>query len=127
MLSPCLWHLNTDFTLNNCLFGSVELSNNADLDKYKYSGYGIKFDCCSEFSFLDGSMGKNVVIFGVDMSSSVYIDNKNKDTLILGEGPTQGLDDTLTAEAKYPINFTQSEQKFVLHLHYNWSNSFFIC
>ena len=64
-------------------------------------------------------MGKNVVIFGVDMSSSVYIDNKNKDTLILGEGPTQGLDDTLTAEAKYPINFTQSEQKCVLRLHCN--------
>ena len=41
------------------------------------------------------------------MSSPVYIDIKNKDILILGEGPTQGLDDTtLTAEAKYPIDFT---------------------
>ena len=41
------------------------------------------------------------------MSSSVCIDNKNKDILILGEGPTQGLDDTtLVAEAKYPIHFT---------------------
>ena len=38
----------------------------------------------------------------------MHIDNKNKDILIIGEGPTQGLDDTvLTAEAKYPINFTQ--------------------
>ena len=52
-------------------------------------------------------MGKNVIIFGADMSSSVYIDNKNKDILILGEGLTQGLDDTtLTIEAKYPIYFT---------------------
>ena len=43
------------------------------------------------------------------MSSSVDIDNKEKDIFILGEGTTQGLDDTtLTAEAKYPINFTQS-------------------
>ena len=59
------------------------------------------------------------------MSSSVHIDNKNKDILILGEGPTQGLDDTtLTAEAKYPINFTQSGKRFVLSLHYNGSNSF---
>ena len=42
------------------------------------------------------------------MSSSVHIDNKGKDFLILSEGPTQGLDDmTLTAEAIYPINFTQ--------------------
>ena len=33
------------------------------------------------------------------MSSSVYVDNKKKDILILGEGPTQGLDGTtLNAE-----------------------------
>ena len=51
-------------------------------------------------------MGKNFIIFGADMSSSVHIDNKNKDILILGEESTQGLDDsTLTAEVKYPINF----------------------
>ena len=59
------------------------------------------------------------------MSSSVYVDNKGKDILILGEGPTQGLDDTtLTAEAKYLINFTQSGKRFVLSLHYNGSSSF---
>ena len=59
------------------------------------------------------------------MSSSVHINNKNKDTLILSRGPTQGLDDTtLTAEAKCPINFTQPRKRFVLSLHYNGSNSF---
>ena len=59
------------------------------------------------------------------MSSSVHIDNKNKDILIPDEGPKQRLDDTtLTAEAKYPINFTQSGKRFVLSLHYNGSNSF---
>ena len=53
-------------------------------------------------------MGKNVIIFGVDMSSSVHIDNKKKDILILGKGPTQGLDDaTLTPEAQYLINFSR--------------------
>ena len=41
------------------------------------------------------------------MSSSVHIDNKKNDILILGEGPTQWLDDTtLRAKAEYPINFT---------------------
>ena len=51
--------------------------------------------------------------------------NKNKDILILGEGPTQGLGDiSLTAEAKHPINFTQSRKRFVLSLNYNGSNSF---
>ena len=70
-------------------------------------------------------MGTNVVIFRVDMSSFVHIDNKGKVILIFGEGPTQELDDTtLTAEAKYPINFTQLGKRFVLSLHYNGSNNF---
>ena len=59
------------------------------------------------------------------MSSSVHIDNKNKDILIFGEGPTQGLDDsTLTSQGKGPVNFTQPRKRFVLSLHYNRSNSF---
>ena len=58
------------------------------------------------------------------MNSSVHVYSKEKDILILGKGPIQGLDDTtLTAEAKYPINFTQSRKRFVLSLHYNGSNS----
>ena len=77
-LSPWLRNLNTEFTSFNCLFGSVNLTKNADPDKYKYSGYGIGFDSCSEFLFTDGSFGKNVIIFGVYMRSSVHIDNKGK-------------------------------------------------
>ena len=58
------------------------------------------------------------------MISSVHADNKGKDILIPGERPAQELDDTtLTAEAKYPINFTQSNRRFVLSLHYNGSDS----
>ena len=75
------------FTLKNCLFGSVKLAKNTYPDKYKYSSYSIGFDSRSEFSFIDRSMGKYVIIFGTDMSSSVHIDNKNNDMLILGEGP----------------------------------------
>ena len=63
----------------------------------------------SEFLFSHGSYGKNVIIFGADMSSSVHVDNEGKDILILGKGPRQGLDGTtLTAEVKYPLNFTDS-------------------
>ena len=59
------------------------------------------------------------------MSSSAHIDNKGKDISILGKGPTQGLDDTtLTTEAKYLINFSRSQRKFCLSLHYNGLNSF---
>ena len=116
---------NTDFTLANCLFGSVKLTKNADPDKYKYTGYGIGFDSRSEFLFPDGNYGKNVTIFGADMSSSVHFDNKGKDILILGGGPTQGLDDaTLKADAKYLISFTESGKRFVLSLHCSGRNSF---
>ena len=56
-------NINTDFILNNCLFGSVKLNKNANLDKYKYSCYGIGFDFRLEFLFTDGNFGKNVFIF----------------------------------------------------------------
>ena len=55
-------------------------------------------------------MRKNVIVFGADVSSSVHVDNRNKDILILGEEPTQELDDAiLIAEAKCPIIFTQKD------------------
>ena len=59
------------------------------------------------------------------MSSSVHANNKKKDILIICEGPTQGLyGTTLTAEKKYPINFTENNKKFCLCLHYNGANSY---
>ena len=71
------------------------------------------------------ALEKNIIIFGADMTSSVHIDNKNNDILILFEELTQGLDDTtLTVEAKCPVNFAQSTKRFVLSLHYNGHNSF---
>ena len=104
--------LNFDFTLKNSLFGGVKLAKNADRDKSLYICYGIGFDACSEFLFKDGSMGKNVITSGVDMTSSAHIVNKKKFILILGFGLTRGLDDTtLTAEAQYLINFSKSNKK----------------
>ena len=79
---------NNDPTLKNCLFGAVILTKNADVDKYKYSGYGTGFDRRSSFSFPSGGFGQNVLLFGVDMFSSAYIDKKKKDILVLGKGPT---------------------------------------
>ena len=59
------------------------------------------------------------------MNSSVHADNNGQVILILGEGPTHAFNNTtLTAEGKYPINFTQSGKRFVLSLHYDRSNSF---
>ena len=64
-LGPQLRNLNTDFTLGNCLFGSVKLTKNADLDKYKYSGYGIGFDSPLELSLPEGTMGKMSLFCGL--------------------------------------------------------------
>ena len=59
------------------------------------------------------------------MSSSVHLDNKGKDIIILGKGTTQGLDDTtLKTAAKYSINFSRLQRRFCLSLHYNGSSSF---
>ena len=59
------------------------------------------------------------------MNSSIHIDNKVKVILILGIGPTQGLgENSLTAEKIYSINFTVTERKFCLSLHYNGANSY---
>ena len=69
-------------------------------------------------------MGQNGVILGADMSFSVHIDDKKKDIFILGEGPTQGLEHTLTAEKMYSINFTVTKKKFCLSLYYNEANSY---
>ena len=54
----------------------VSLIKNADIDKYKCSSYGIGFDRKSSFSFPSGGFGQNLLIFGVDMSSSAHIDKK---------------------------------------------------
>ena len=79
---------SSDPTLENCLFGAVTLTENVNIDKYGYSGYGIGFDRRSSFSFPGGGFDQNVLSFGADMSSSAHIDNKKKDILVLGNGPT---------------------------------------
>ena len=77
------------------------------------------------FSNQNYDWGKNVVIFELYSSSSVHIDKKKKNILVLGRGPTQGPDDTtITAEAGYSINFLRWGRKFCLRLHYNGNNDF---
>ena len=100
------------------------MTKNADIDKYGCSGYGIGFGRRSSFSFPGTGLGQNVLIFGVDISSSAHIDNKKKEILVLGKGPTQGLENTLTAERMYSIKFTLTKKKFCLSLHYNSANSY---
>ena len=76
---------NSGVTLENCLFGVVKLTKTTDIDKYKYSGYGIGFDSRGAFLHPSGGFGKNVIIFGADMSSSVHANNKTRSILVLGK------------------------------------------
>ena len=64
------------------------MTKNVNIGKYGYSGYGIGFDRKGNFSFPGGGYGQNVLIFRVDISFFTRIDNKKKDILILGIGPT---------------------------------------
>ena len=91
-------------TLENCLLGAATLAKNADIDKYKYSGCRIEFNRHGSFSSPGIWLGRNVIIFGVDMSSSGKTDNRKKDILILVKGRTQVLEYILSAEKMYSIN-----------------------
>ena len=112
------------------MFGAVTLTKNGDIKKYGYSGYGTGFDKRSSFSFLGVRFGQNVLIFeflvkmNKFLSFPSHIDNNKKDKLVLGKGPTQGLEHTVTAEEMYSINFTVTKKRFCLSLHYNGANSY---
>ena len=99
---------------------------NDDPCKYSFSGYvtGLYGRGC--FLLSDNSrIGKNVIISGANVSSSLLVENKKKDILILGKGLTDKLDDiTLTEEAESCINFSKTQQKNWLSLHNNGNNSF---
>ena len=105
------------------MFGAVSLTKHIDIDQYKYSEYGIGFNKKGDFSF-GNEFGRNVIILGADMSSYVHANNKTKNILVLGKDFIQGLDNTtIYAEKLYSINFTKTNTKFCLSLHYNGGNS----
>ena len=107
-LDTWLRNLSMNFTLGDCLCGAVKSVKNLDQNKNGYSVYAIRFNACSRFSLPNGDLDKNVVV-KVNKSSSKHI-------LVLGEGPTQGLDDTtITTKVKYSIvlMLRNQERKFV--------------
>ena len=96
------------------MFGAVSLAKNADIDKHKYSGYGIGFDRGAEFSFANG-LGKNCIFFGADLSSSSHANNKKNNILVLGKDIVQGINGTtIYAEKLYSINFTENNKQSCL-------------
>ena len=116
-----------DATLKNSLFGADKLNKNDDIDKYRYSGYGIGFDRKEDFPFLSGGCRQKVIIFRADMSSSVHAGNKKKDILILEKGSTQELDEhSLASEKLYLVNVIVTRKKFCLRLKQHKANSYLL-
>ena len=70
--------------------------------------------------------GRNVLIFGADMSFSIHATNRANHIYLMGDRLTQGINDTtIYAEKKYFRNFTEPDVKSVLSLHYNGDDSYF--
>ena len=114
---------DTSFTIQNALFGAIQITKNAtDSDKNNCKGYGTCFDERSQFGHTiteNGitytSNGRNVLIFGVDMSFSVHETNRANHIYLMGDGLTQDINDTtLYAEKKYFRNFAEPNVKFAL-------------
>ena len=102
----------------------MKLTKIADIDKYKYYCYGIGFDSRGSFSNPSGGYGRNVIIFGADLSSYSHANNKTINILVVGKDFIQGIDDTtIYAEKMYSTNFTADNKTFCLSLHCNGENS----
>ena len=95
-------NLTSNFRFKNCLFRPTSVVKTSDKENYIYSGYGITFGSAGSRSFED-NFARNVVIFGADNSSSPHSDNRKNNFLILGQGPTYGINE----------NFGSSEEKFI--------------
>ena len=112
------------FKFRNCLCGATSIVQNSDKEKYVYSGYGKTFNSASSWSF-DNDAARNVIIFGVDNSSSPHVDNRKNNFLVLGEGPTFVINGSFGSPNKmFSINFSKSNTKFCLSFHYNADNCY---
>ena len=126
LIDPISSSRNTNYTIQNALFGGVKITTNAtDTSKHKYEGYGTYFDEGGTFSKGNINNGKNVLIFGVHENSLVHANNKANNIYVMGDLFVQGINDTtLYAEKVYSQTFTAANKKFVLSLHYNDDNSY---
>ena len=125
-LNPISSTRNTDYTIQNALLGAMKITKNADSSKNNYTGYGGEFShTVRQGNFDRTTSAKNVIIFGVDMSSSIHATNRANNIYIMGKEFIQGINDTtIYAEKLFHNNFTNFGLKFVLSLHYNGDNSY---
>ena len=94
------------------LFGATNIVKNSDKSKWVYTGHGIGFDGGSSWSFVN-DFHQNIIIFGVDNSSSPHADKHKNNISVLGEGPIYDINGSFcAAEKKFSINFTEAKTTF---------------
>ena len=105
------YNLSAEFTIGNCLFGTVKLAKNADVDKYGYSGSFIGFDACSSFLLSNKKeMTEKMLLFLMYMT--VHLSMLITKKIILRKSPTNGLEDSITtAETEYSIDIAGQGKK----------------
>ena len=131
-LDPIDFSRNNEFTVQNALFGAIEITKNKSTSKYKYKGYSICFDESESFShvrkecnFNHTTLARNVIIFGADMSFSKHANNKANNIYVMGKDYIQKINDTtIYTEKMFHRNFTDPGKKFIISLHYNGDNSY---
>ena len=131
-LQPTSSSRDDTFTIQNALFGAMQITKNADTSKYDYKGYGICFDEGTQFGhtireggFDHTTSARNVLIFGADTSFSIHATNRENHVYVMGDGFVQGIHDTtIYAGKNFCRNFTDPGKKFVLNLHYNGDESY---
>ena len=99
------WPRNStnNFKFKNYLFAATDITKNSDKEKY--------VDSAGSWSF-DNDFVRNGIIFGVDNSSSSHSDNRKNNLLILGQGPTYGINRSFgSLEKKLSINFTVNQRQ----------------
>ena len=95
-----------------------------DPDKYIYPGYGLGFYSAGEFTHPQGGTARNIIIFGVNLSTSVHTTNQKQNILILGHGLTQKVNNTaIYVEEMYSPNFRAENKTSCLSLQYNGDSS----
>ena len=131
-LDPIASNRDDTFTIQNALFGAMQITKNSDTSKYDYKGYGICFDEGDQFghTITEGgsahtTSARNVLLFGANMSFSVHATNRANHIYVMGKEFAQGINDTtIYAEKSFYRNFTDPGKKFMLSLHYNGNNSY---
>ena len=100
-LDPIASIRDTTFTIQNALFGAMQITKNADTSKYDYKGYGICFDESEQFThvlkranFNDTTLARNVIIFGADMSFSKHANNEANNIYVMGKDYVRKINDT---------------------------------